>query len=71
MAYAIALTPALKRAFVAIAMLPSSLTGRAVINADAAAFAYSPVIVAMFLRGAAGASGPSPASRSGRTVRSV
>ena len=41
LAYAIALTPALKWAFVAIAMLPSALYGRAVINADAAAFAYS------------------------------
>jgi hypothetical protein len=70
-AYAIALTPALKWAFVAIALLPSSLYGRAVINADAAAFAYSLLIVAMFLRAAAGASGPSPASRSGWMVLCV
>lgn len=49
-AYAIKLTPALKWPFVAIAMLPSALYGRAVINADAAALAYSLVIVAMFLR---------------------
>ena len=49
-AYAIALTPALKWPFVAIAMLPSALYGRAVINADAAALAYSLVLVAMFLR---------------------
>ena len=56
LAYAIALTPALKWAFVAIAMLPSALYGRAVINADAAAFAFSLVVVAMFLRAAAGSS---------------
>jgi uncharacterized membrane protein len=54
-AYAIALTPALKWAFVAIAMLPSALYGRAVINADAAALAYSIVLVAMFLRVIVGA----------------
>ena len=54
-AYAIALTPALKWAFVAIAMLPSALYGRAVINADAAALAYSVVMVAMFLRVIVGA----------------
>ena len=54
-AYAIALTPALKWAFVAIAMLPSALYGRAVINADAAALAYSVVLVAMFLRVVVGA----------------
>jgi uncharacterized membrane protein len=54
-AYAIALTPALKWAFVAIAMLPSALYGRAVINADAAALGYSLVVVAMFLRVIVGA----------------
>ena len=64
LAYAIALTPALKWAFVAIAMLPSALYGRAVINADAAAFAFSLVVVAMFLRAAAGASVARVASRS-------
>jgi uncharacterized membrane protein len=48
--YAIALTPALKWTFVAIALLPSALYGRAVINADAAALGYSLVLVAMFLR---------------------
>jgi uncharacterized membrane protein len=64
LAYAIALTPTLKWSFVAIAMLPSALYGRAVINADAAAFAFSLVVVAMFLRAAAGASVPGPAARS-------
>src|SRR5215208_1936323 len=54
-AYAITLTPALKWAFVAIAMLPSALYGRAVINADAAALAYSVVLVATFLRVIVGA----------------
>jgi uncharacterized membrane protein len=54
-AYAIALTPALKWPFVAIAMLPSALYGRAIINADAAALAYSLVLVAMFLRVVVGA----------------
>jgi uncharacterized membrane protein len=54
MTYAIAITPALKWPFVAIAMLPSALYGRAVINADAAALAYSLVMVALFLRGIAG-----------------
>jgi uncharacterized membrane protein len=49
-AYAIALTPTLKWSFAAIAMLPSALYGRAVINADAAALAYSLVLVAIFLR---------------------
>jgi uncharacterized membrane protein len=58
-AYAIALAPTLKWPFVAIAMLPSSLYGRAVINADAAAFAYGLIMVAMFLRGAIGISLPS------------
>jgi uncharacterized membrane protein len=64
LAYAIALTPALKWTFVAIAMLPSALYGRAVINADAAAFAFSLVVVAMFLRAAAGAATPGAATRS-------
>ena len=54
-AYAIALTPALKWTFVAIALLPSALYGRSVINADAAALAYSLVLVAMFLRVIVGA----------------
>ena len=67
-AYAIALTPALRWAFVAIAMLPSSIYGRAVINADAAAFAYGLLIVAMFLRAASGAAGPGSWSRSGWMV---
>lgn len=63
-AYAIALTPALKWAFVAIAMLPSALYGRAVINADAAALAYSVVMVAMFLRVIVGAPMVAPPARS-------
>ena len=49
-AYAIALTPVLKWPLAAIAMLPSALYGRAVINADSAALAYSLVLVAIFLR---------------------
>ena len=53
--YSITLTPKLKWAFVAIAMLPSALYGRAVINADAAALAYSLVLVAIFLRVIVGA----------------
>jgi uncharacterized membrane protein len=63
-AYAIALTPTLKWPFVAIAMLPSALYGRAVINADAAAFAYGLLIVAMFLRAAMGATVPTFGMRS-------
>jgi uncharacterized membrane protein len=53
--YAIALTPTLKWPFVAVAMLPSALYGRAVINADAAALSFSMVLVAIFLRAVVGA----------------
>jgi uncharacterized membrane protein len=49
-AYALAVAPSLQWPFLAIAMLPSALYARAVINADAAAFAYGLIIVAMFLR---------------------
>ena len=48
--YAIATAPVLKWTFFAIAMLPAAFYGRAVINADGGAFAYSLVLVAMFLR---------------------
>jgi uncharacterized membrane protein len=53
-AYAIALAPALRWSLVAIAMLPSAVYGRAVINADAAAFAYALVVIAIFLRAVLG-----------------
>jgi uncharacterized membrane protein len=53
LAYAIALSPTLNWAFVAVSMLPSALYGRAVINADAAALAFSLVAIALFLRTAA------------------
>jgi uncharacterized membrane protein len=53
-AYAIAVAPVLKWTFVAIAMLPSALNGRAVISADGAAFAYALLVIAIFLRGASG-----------------
>ena len=63
LAYAIALTPILKWPFVAIALLPSALYGRAVINADAAALAYSLVLVAIFLRVVVGAPNVATATR--------
>src|SRR5204863_3639983 len=62
-AYAIALAPALKWPFLAIAMLPSALYGRAVINADAAAFAFALLLVAIFLRAAMQLPLPGPVSR--------
>jgi uncharacterized membrane protein len=60
LAYAIALAGPLGWAFLGIAMLPSALYGRAVINADAAALAYAMVAAALFLR-----------TRAGRPVRPV
>lgn len=50
-AYAIILVPSLKWAFVAIAMLPAALYGRAVINADGGTLAYAMVVAALCLRG--------------------
>jgi uncharacterized membrane protein len=46
-AYAIAVTPALKWAFVLIAMLPVSLYNRTVLSADGAALSYTLVITAL------------------------
>jgi uncharacterized membrane protein len=63
-AYAIALTPVLKWPFVGIAMLPSALNARAVINADAAAFAFGLVVIAFFLRTASGLPTTAPWRRS-------
>ena len=63
LAYAIALAPVLKWPFVAIALLPSALYGRAVINADAAALAYSLVLVAIFLRVVVGGPNVNTATR--------
>jgi hypothetical protein len=51
-AYAIAVTPALKWAFVLIAMLPVSLYNRAVLSADGAALSYALVITALCFRAA-------------------
>jgi Predicted membrane protein (DUF2142) len=51
-AYAIAVTPALKWAFVLIAMLPVSLYNRTVLSADGAALSYSLVITALCFRAA-------------------
>jgi uncharacterized membrane protein len=51
-AYAIAVTPTLKWAFVLIAMLPVSLFNRAVLSADGAALSYAMVIVALCFRAA-------------------
>jgi uncharacterized membrane protein len=64
-AYAIARTPlpSLSWTFLAIGMLPSALNGRAVINADAAAFAYSLVLVGLFLRRSSGLAGAAPPTR--------
>ena len=50
LAYAIALTPQLKWALFAIAMIPSALYGRCVISADSASVSYGMVIVALSLR---------------------
>src|SRR4029453_11962060 len=46
-AYAIAITPALKWAFVLIAMLPVSLYNRTVLSADGAALSYTLAITAL------------------------
>jgi uncharacterized membrane protein len=46
-AYAIAVTPALKWAFVLIAMLPVSLYNRTVLSADGAALSYAMAITAL------------------------
>jgi hypothetical protein len=51
-AYAIAVTPALKWAFVLVAMLPVSLYNRVVLSADGAALSYALVITALCLRAA-------------------
>ena len=50
--YAIAVTPALKWAFVLIAMLPVSLYNRIVLSADGAALSYALVITALCFRAA-------------------
>jgi uncharacterized membrane protein len=63
--YAVARTPSLKWSFATIAMLPSTLYGRAVVNADAAAFAFSLVVVAVFLRAVSGLPTGTPGTRSG------
>jgi uncharacterized membrane protein len=51
-AYAIAVTPALKWAFVLIAMLPVSLYNRTVLSADGAALSYALLITALCFRAA-------------------
>ena len=51
-AYAIAVAPALKWAFVLIAMLPVSLYNRVVLSADGAALSYALVITALCFRAA-------------------
>jgi hypothetical protein len=51
-AYAIAITPALRWAFVLIAMLPVSLYNRVVLSADGAALSYALVITALCFRAA-------------------
>jgi hypothetical protein len=51
-AYAIAVTPALKWAFVLIAMLPVALYNRVVLSADGAALSYALVITALCFRAA-------------------
>jgi uncharacterized membrane protein len=51
-AYAIAVTPALKWAFVLVAMLPVSLYNRTVLSADGAALSYALVITALCFRAA-------------------
>jgi hypothetical protein len=53
-AYAIAVTPALKWAFVLIALLPVSLYNRSVLSADGAAFSTALAVTALCLRAAAG-----------------
>jgi uncharacterized membrane protein len=56
-AYAIALTPHLKWAFAAIALLPTAIYERAVVSADGAALALALMVTALALRGGAGESG--------------
>ena len=51
-AYAIAVTPALKWAFVLIALLPVALYNRSVLSADGAALSSALVITALCLRAA-------------------
>lgn len=51
-AYAIALTPRLKWAFVLIAMLPASLYGRSMLSADGGILAYTLVVTALFFAAA-------------------
>src|SRR5437660_2900025 len=51
-AYAIAVTPALKWAFVLIAMLPVSLYSRTILSADGAALSYALAITALCFRAA-------------------
>jgi len=51
-ACAIAIVPAFRWAFVAIAMLPAALYGRSVINADGSALAAALMVTALWLRGA-------------------
>jgi uncharacterized membrane protein len=53
-AYAIAKTPVLPWGFFAVAMLPSSLYGRAVVSADGAVLAATLVVLALCLRSALG-----------------
>ena len=53
-AYSIAVTPALKWAFVLIALLPVSLYNRSVLSADGAALSTALVITALCLRAAGG-----------------
>jgi uncharacterized membrane protein len=56
-AYAVAVTPVLKWAFVLIAMLPVSLYNRTVLSADGAALSYALAITALCLNAAAGTVG--------------
>ena len=57
-AYAIAMTPCLRWAFVAIAMLPAAIYGRSVINADGAALASTMVVTVLCLRAGFGLKDP-------------
>jgi uncharacterized membrane protein len=50
-AYAIAISPQLAWAFVAIAMLPAALYGRSVVSADGSALAAAMLVAALWLRG--------------------
>ena len=53
-AYAVAMTPHLKWAFLLIAMLPAALYGRSVIGADGAVNSLSLLVAALSLRAASG-----------------